>query len=70
MAEIEAEIVANVLKVIAHEGQSLAEGDTVVLLESMKMEIPVITEVAGVLTKLAVKEGDVVKENQLIAVVE
>ncbi|RSM64857.1 acetyl-CoA carboxylase biotin carboxyl carrier protein subunit [Kibdelosporangium aridum] len=71
MAEkIEAEIVANVLKVVAYEGQSLAQGDTVVLLESMKMEIPVITESAGKLTKIAVKEGDVVQEHDLIAVVE
>jgi biotin carboxyl carrier protein len=71
MAEnIEAEIVANVLKVVAHEGQTIAVGDTVVLLESMKMEIPVVTESAGKLTKIAVKEGDVVQEHDLIAVVE
>jgi acetyl-CoA carboxylase biotin carboxyl carrier protein len=68
--KIEAEMVANVLKVVAHEGQNLAEGDTVVLLESMKMEIPVITESAGVLTRIAVNEGDVVQEHDLIAVVE
>ncbi|MDQ3406501.1 MAG: biotin/lipoyl-binding carrier protein [Actinomycetota bacterium] len=68
--EIHAEMVANVLTVIAHEGQSLAEGDTVVILESMKMEIPVLTESDGTLTKLAVKEGDVVQEHDLIAVVE
>jgi acetyl-CoA carboxylase biotin carboxyl carrier protein len=71
MAEkIEAEIVANVLKVVAHEGQTLHEGDTVVLLESMKMEIPVVSETSGILTKIAVKEGDVVQEHDLIAVVE
>jgi acetyl-CoA carboxylase biotin carboxyl carrier protein len=41
-----------------------------VILESMKMEIPVITEVDGRVTKIAVKEGDVVQEGDLIAVVE
>lgn len=68
--EIHAEMVANVLKVMAKEGQAVDVGDTVVLLESMKMEIPVLTETAGVLTKIAVKEGDVVQEHDLIAVVE
>lgn len=71
MAEqIRAEIVANVLNVVATEGARVAEGDTVVILESMKMEIPVITETEGVLTTIAVKVGDVVQENDLIAVVD
>jgi acetyl-CoA carboxylase biotin carboxyl carrier protein len=68
--EIHAEMVANVLKVVVSEGDVVAEGDTVVILESMKMEIPVLTETAGKLTKVAVKEGDVVQEHDLIAVVE
>jgi biotin carboxyl carrier protein len=68
--EIKAEIVANVLNVLVHEGDPIADGDTVVLLESMKMEIPVLAETGGVVTKLAVREGDVVQEGDLIAVVE
>jgi acetyl-CoA carboxylase biotin carboxyl carrier protein len=68
--EIHAEMVANVLKVVAEVGQVLSEGDTVVILESMKMEIPVLTETSGTLTKIAVHEGDVVQEHDLIAVVE
>jgi acetyl-CoA carboxylase biotin carboxyl carrier protein len=68
--EIHADIVANVLKVVGHVGDEVAEGATVVILESMKMEIPVVTESAGTLTKIAVKEGDVVQEHDLIAVVE
>jgi biotin carboxyl carrier protein len=68
--EIKAEIVANVLNVLVHEGDSIGDGDTVVLLESMKMEIPVLAETGGVVTKLAVREGDVVQEGDLIAVVE
>ncbi|MFL6144474.1 MAG: biotin/lipoyl-binding carrier protein [Labedaea sp.] len=70
MAEIHAEMVANVLEVVGHEGQLVDEGDTVVVLESMKMEIPVLTEYSGKLTKIAVKEGDVVQEHDLIAIVE
>lgn len=68
--EIRAEIVANVLQVVAREGDSVSDGDTLVMLESMKMEIPVITEAPGKVTKLAVREGDVVQEGDLIAVVE
>ncbi|RLK61098.1 biotin/lipoyl-binding carrier protein [Actinokineospora cianjurensis] len=68
--EIHAEMVASVLTVVAGEGDSLAEGDTVVILESMKMEIPVLTEADGTLTRLAVRAGDVVQEHDLIAVVE
>ncbi|GAA3016895.1 Biotin-requiring enzyme [Actinokineospora globicatena] len=67
--EIHAEMVANVLTVVAAEGDPLTEGDTVVILESMKMEIPVLTEADGVLTRLAVRAGDVVQEHDLIAVV-
>ena len=68
--EIRAEIVGNVLTVNVSVGDPLTEGDTVVVLESMKMEIPVLTERAGVLKNLAVREGDVVQEHDLIAVVE
>lgn len=70
MAEIRAEMVANVWKVVAVEGDSVAEGDTLVILESMKMEIPVVAEGAGKLTRLAVAEGDVIQEGDLIAVIE
>ncbi|GLY03491.1 MULTISPECIES: biotin/lipoyl-binding carrier protein [Actinoplanes] len=67
--EIRAEMVANVWKVVASEGDALAEGDTLVILESMKMEIPVLAEAGGRLARLAVHEGDVVQEGDLIAVV-
>jgi biotin carboxyl carrier protein len=61
-------MVANVWKVVAAEGQQLEAGDTLVILESMKMEIPVLAEEAGTLSKLHVAEGDVVQEGDLIAV--
>ena len=70
MTEIRAEMVANVWKVVASEGNAVADGDTLVILESMKMEIPVLAEGAGTLTSLAVDEGDVVQEGDLIAIIE
>jgi acetyl-CoA carboxylase biotin carboxyl carrier protein len=68
--EIHAEMVANVWKVVAKAGDEVEEGDTLVILESMKMEIPVIAESDGTIREIAVNEGDVVQEGDLIAVVE
>ena len=67
MAEIRAEMVANVWKVLVSEGDQVDDGDTLVILESMKMEIPVLAETPGTVTKLHVAEGDVVQEDELIA---
>jgi acetyl-CoA carboxylase biotin carboxyl carrier protein len=69
VTEIRAEMVANVWKVVAAEGDELEDGDTLVILESMKMEIPVLAEGGGKLTRLAVAEGDVIQEGDLIAVI-
>jgi biotin carboxyl carrier protein len=68
--EIHAEMVANVWKVVAKAGDAVEEGDTLVILESMKMEIPVIAESDGVVKQIAVNEGDVIQEGDLIAVVD
>ena len=65
--EVRAEMVANVWKVLVAEGDEVADGDTLVILESMKMEIPVLAEVDGTVSKLAVREGGLVKEGDLIA---
>ena len=67
--EIVAEMVANVWKVVAAEGETLEAGDTVVILESMKMEIPVLAETPGTLRELRVREGDVVQEGDILAIV-
>jgi biotin carboxyl carrier protein len=69
VTEIRAEMVANVWKVVAAEGSEVQDGDTLVILESMKMEIPVLAEGGGTLTRLAVAEGDVIQEGDLIAVI-
>jgi acetyl-CoA carboxylase biotin carboxyl carrier protein len=69
VAEVRAEMVANVWKVVAAEGDQVEDGDTLVILESMKMEIPVLAEEAGTVAKLHVAEGDVVQEGDLIATI-
>lgn len=71
MAEqVRAEMVANVMEVVAAVGTEVAEGDTIVLLESMKMEIPVLCETSGTVTEVAVKPGDVIQAGDLIAVID
>lgn len=70
MAEVRAEMVANVWKVVTAEGAEVTADDTLVILESMKMEIPVLAETAGTVTTLHVAEGDVVQEGDLIAVID
>lgn len=67
MAEVRAEMTANVWKVLVAAGDTVSDGDTLAILESMKMEIPVIAEESGVVKSVAVAEGDVVQEDDLIA---
>ena len=67
MTDVRTEMAANVWKVLVTEGQAVAAGDTLLVLESMKMEIPVVAEVAGTVQRLAVGEGDVVQEDDLLA---
>lgn len=70
MAEdVRAEMVAQVLQVVVHEGEAVREGDTLVLLESMKMEIPVLAECEGVVSAINVAAGDVIQQGDLIAVI-
>ena len=68
--EIRAEMVASVWKVVVAAGDQVSDGDTIVILEAMKMEIPVLAESDGTVAELAVNEGDVVQEGDLIARVE
>jgi biotin carboxyl carrier protein len=69
-AEILAEMVANVMKVVVGPGDRLEVGDTVVLLESMKMEIPVLAEAPGTVTSVKVSEGDVVQEGDILVTLD
>ncbi|PZS29874.1 MAG: hypothetical protein DLM58_14615 [Pseudonocardiales bacterium] len=66
---IAAELVANVATVFVQKGDAVRPEDTLVILESMKMEIPVLAEVAGVVAEMAVVEGEVIREGDIIAVI-
>jgi len=70
VTEIRAEMVANVLEIPVGAGDRVEVGDTVVLLESMKMEIPVLAEQPGTVTDVRVVPGDVVQEGDPLVVLE
>ncbi|HZM37066.1 MAG TPA: acetyl-CoA carboxylase biotin carboxyl carrier protein subunit [Burkholderiales bacterium] len=62
-------VTGSVSRIEARVGQRLEPGDTIMILESMKMQIPVIAEDGGVLKELRVAEGAAVAENQVVAVI-
>ena len=64
-----AELVAAVMKVEVVLGQEVAADDAVVILESMKMEIPVLAEVAGSVVEIVVSDGDVVNEGDPLVII-
>lgn len=68
METLRTEVTGTVWKIQAPAGTVVAEGDTVVIVESMKMEIPVCATRAGVVHQVHVAEGDPVTENQPVAV--
>lgn len=67
--EIIAEMVANVWKVLVSTGDEVGEGDTICILESMKMEIPVETPMSGTVSAVKVAEGGTVQEGDVIAII-
>ena len=69
-SEVLAEMVANVWRVLVGVGDDIAEGDTICILESMKMEIPVEATVGGIISRMNVVEGETVQEGDVIAVIE
>ena len=64
------DLVANVMSVSVAVGDTVDVGDEIVLEESMKMEIPVLSEVAGRVVEVKVEPGDVVQEGEILAVVD
>jgi len=68
--EAKADVTGSVWKIVAAVGARLEEGDTIMILESMKMEIPVLAEEGGTLRELNVAEGEAVREGQVVAVLE
>ncbi len=67
--EVRAEIVANVTDVLVSVGASVTEGSTLLMLESMKMELPVVSEVSGTIRSVEVSVGDVVRRGDLLVVI-
>jgi acetyl-CoA carboxylase biotin carboxyl carrier protein len=68
MAEVEAHITGTVWKIECAVGDTIAEGDTVAILESMKMEMPVEAEDPGTVTEILCEEGQAVNEGDTLVV--
>jgi biotin carboxyl carrier protein len=68
--EVESEVTGNVWKVLLQTGAAVNEGDVIMILESMKMEIPVESPASGTLVDICVAEEQQVEEDQVLAVVE
>jgi len=67
---VQSEITGTVWKIETKPGDSLAEEDTIMILESMKMEIPVLAPEDGTLSEILVQEGEAISEGQDLAVME
>lgn len=68
--EVKSEVVGSVWKIQCEVGKAVSEGDELIILESMKMEIPVEAETAGVIGAILVKEGQSVEEGQVVVTIE
>ncbi len=68
--EIQSEVTGKVWKTLVTKGSAIAADEPVLIVESMKMEIPVMSEKAGTLVELCVQEGDAVEDGQVIAIVQ
>ena len=67
---LRAEMVASVHSVVVEVGDEVVVGDTLVILESMKMEIPVLSPKAGTIREIKVDEGEAIGEGQLVAILD
>lgn len=70
MIEVKAELVGNVWKIVTRPGDKVAEDQTLLILESMKMEIEVVAPKAGTVMEIRVRETEIVKEGQVLVVME
>ena len=68
MTDVKAELVGTVWKVLVKAGDSVSEDQELIILESMKMEIPIVAPRAGTVQEVRVNENDVVAENQVLVV--
>ena len=68
--EVGSEITGRVWKIVTETGTKVSEGDTLLILESMKMEIPLESPCNGTVLKILLDEGDSVNEDQVVAIVD
>lgn len=68
--EVKSEVSGSVWKIETKPGQKIEAGDAIMVIESMKMEIPVLADAAGTILSFAVKEGDAITEGQTVAILE
>ncbi|QCB48818.1 acetyl-CoA carboxylase biotin carboxyl carrier protein subunit [Hydrogenophaga sp. PAMC20947] len=69
MHEVKSEVGGSIWKIEVTVGQTVAEGDTLLIVESMKMEIPLFSPVAGTVQEIRVAESDMVEEDQVLVVI-
>ncbi|WP_077213077.1 acetyl-CoA carboxylase biotin carboxyl carrier protein subunit [Bacillus dakarensis] len=70
MSKVISSMAGTVWKIVVNEGDQVQEGQEVVILESMKMEIPIEAEASGTVKELKVNEGDFVNEGDVLLVIE
>lgn len=68
--EVESEVTGTVWKIETNVGDSVAEGDVLMIIESMKMEIPVLATEDGTIAEFSVEEAEAVSEGQVVVVLE
>jgi acetyl-CoA carboxylase biotin carboxyl carrier protein len=68
--EIEAQIAGSIWKIEKSTGDSVTEDDVILIIESMKMEIPVEAPCGGVIAEIHVAEGDAIEEGAVLAVID
>ena len=68
--EVRAEVIGSLWRIVAEVGQRVEEDETILVLESMKMEIPVTSPIRGTVTAILARRGEVVQEGQTVAIVE
>ncbi len=68
--EIKAPMTGKIISIVVHVGDQVKEEDEVIIMDAMKMEIPVYAPAAGVVTEIKVQVGDTVNEGQVLAVLE
>lgn len=70
MADVKSPMAGTIFELIAAEGDQVAEGDELVILESMKMEIPVEATAAGSVSKVHVEQGEQVQEDDVLVTID